>query len=140
MGVFRMTNAELIKGLRWCADESICFDDFSGEKCPYFDEKKDSCSVDEILHAAADALEAAEKCIKELEAQNAELVTKCNQLQAQMPKRGEWKWLSSTYDRVPREMRYWCSVCHHEEITHNDKPWKHYCPNCGARMRGEQDE
>ena len=52
-----MTNTELIKGLRWCADESICCDDFSGEKCPYFDEKKDSCSVDEILHDAADAIE-----------------------------------------------------------------------------------
>ena len=64
-----MDNAKLIDGLRWCADESICCDDFSGEKCPYFDEKKDSCSVDEILHAAADALEAAEKRIAELEAQ-----------------------------------------------------------------------
>ena len=62
-----MTNAELIDGLRWCADESICCDDFSGEKCPYFDEKKDSCSVDEILHAAADALESAEKRIARLE-------------------------------------------------------------------------
>lgn len=80
-----------------------------------------------------------------------ELTTKCNQLQAEvdnyekriaelMPKEGEWRWLSSTYDRVPCEMRYWCSVCHHEEITHNDKPWKRYCPNCGARMKGENDE
>lgn len=54
---------ELVNALRWCADESICCDDFSGEKCPYFDEKKDSCSVDEILHAAADALEAADEKI-----------------------------------------------------------------------------
>lgn len=60
-------NAELIDGLRWCADESICCDDFSGEKCPYYDEKKDSCSVDEILHAAADALEEDDKRINVLE-------------------------------------------------------------------------
>lgn len=66
-----MQNAKLIDGLRWCADESICCDDFSGEKCPYFDEKKDSCSVDEILHAAADALEADEQRVKELESQSA---------------------------------------------------------------------
>lgn len=64
-----MENTELINGLRWCADESICCDDFSGEKCPYFDEKKDSCSVDEILHDAADALEAADKRIEKLEKQ-----------------------------------------------------------------------
>lgn len=64
-----MDNAELIKALRWCADESICCDDFSGEKCPYFDEKKDSCSVDEIMLADAAALEAAGNRIAELEAQ-----------------------------------------------------------------------
>ena len=52
-----MTNDELIKALRWCADESICCDDFSGEKCPYCDVRKDSCSVDDILHDAADAIE-----------------------------------------------------------------------------------
>lgn len=62
-----MTNAELIKGLRWCAEEAICCDDLSGEKCPYFDEKKDLCSTDEILHDAADALEAAEERIAVLE-------------------------------------------------------------------------
>jgi predicted RNA-binding Zn-ribbon protein involved in translation (DUF1610 family) len=99
-----------------------------------------------MLNDAADALEAAEKCIKELEAQNelkdgtiTAMATDIGKLQAQMPKEGEWQWLSSTYDRVPREMRYWCSVCHHEEITHNDKPWKHYCPNCGARMQTVTD-
>lgn len=57
-----MKNEELINGLRWCADESIC-----GEKCPYFDEKKDFCSVEEILNDAADALEAAEHRIADLE-------------------------------------------------------------------------
>lgn len=49
-------------------------------------------------------------------------------------KRGKWQWLSSTYDRTPCEMRFRCSSCHHETITHGSDPWKKYCPNCGARM------
>lgn len=122
--VAKMTNAELIKGLRWCADESICCDDFSGEKCPCFDEKKDSCSVNEMLHAAADALEATEKRIAELE--------------AQLPKEGEW------IDMGDFEM---CSVC---KIAQRKKyrqynggfTWVRtdFCPKCGTRMmKGEQE-
>ena len=61
-------NDELIKALRWCADESICCDDFSGEKCPYCDVRKDSCSVDDILHDAADAIERLQKQNEELQA------------------------------------------------------------------------
>lgn len=123
-----MTNAELIKGLRWCADESICCDDFSGEKCPYFDEKKDSCSVDEILYAAADALEAAEKRIAELE--------------AQMPKRGEWIEDDTTYCGADRA-NYKCSLCGKiggtwkRGLTQDELP--NYCPNCGAKMKTVTD-
>jgi hypothetical protein len=111
-----------------------------------------TCERERMTRDAADALEAADKRIKELESQaaffDAEKLNyqenieyrdeRIKELEAQLPKEGEWKWLSSTYDRVPREMRYWCSACHHEEITHNDKPWKHYCPNCGARMDGAE--
>ena len=53
---------------------------------------------------------------------------------------GRWEWLSSTYDRTPCEKRYECSVCHHETISHGQDPWENYCPNCGARMDGGQDE
>ena len=59
-----MTNEELIKGLRWCADESICCDGFSGEKCPYFYDR-DCPKL--IMIDAADAIEASEKRIAELE-------------------------------------------------------------------------
>ena len=51
---------------------------------------------------------------------------------------GEWIWLSSTHDRIPCEMKFWCSVCHHEVIIHSSelsKPWENFCPNCGADMR-----
>lgn len=135
-----MTNAELIKGLRWCADESICCDDFSCEKCPYFDEKKDSCSVDEILHAAADALEAAE-------AEKVRLNTKCADLQSQinsmeneieelLPKDGEWeeRYIEDANPMFRR--RFYCSRCG-EWTTHGKT---RYCPNCGAKMKGENDE
>lgn len=52
---------------------------------------------------------------------------------------GQWKWLSSTYDRTPCEMRYMCDKCHHETITHGQEPWEKYCPECGAKMDGDGD-
>lgn len=144
-----MTNAELIKGLRWCADESICCDDFSGEKCPYFDEKKDSCSVDEILHAAADALEAAEKRIAELEKR----LPKEGECEAKKPKTVketeysfycdcptcggrlisnlDGEWCAGSFDRF-------CRMCG-QKID-----WSEYCGRsnkpCGARMDGERKD
>lgn len=51
---------------------------------------------------------------------------------------GKWKWLSCTYDRVPKEKEYECSECHHKTIVHgDDMPWEKYCPHCGARMDEE---
>ena len=54
--------------------------------------------------------------------------------------KAKWVWLSSTYDRTPCEMRYACSNCHHETITHNSDPWEKFCPNCGSDMREANDE
>lgn len=52
---------------------------------------------------------------------------------------GKWKWLSCTYDRVPKEKEYECSECHHKTIVHgDDMPWEKYCPNCGAKMDGTE--
>ena len=57
---------------------------------------------------------------------------------AEPVRHGKWKWLSCTYDRVPKEMEYECSECHHKTIVHgDDMPWEKYCPNCGARMDAE---
>ena len=53
---------------------------------------------------------------------------------------GRWQWISSTYDRIPCEKRYWCSKCHHETITHDSEPWERFCPNCGARMDGKDGD
>ena len=53
-------------------------------------------------------------------------------LQAQLPKRGEWKPFDLTYGRSI----YSCSVC--EQATEvpmcMEKPMYAYCPNCGAKM------
>jgi hypothetical protein len=67
-----------------------------------------------LLSDAADALEAAEKRIAELE--------------AQIPKEGEWIDIDGT-------MFAECSVCgkRHYGCT------SPYCDMCGARMRGEHD-
>ena len=54
---------------------------------------------------------------------------------AEPVRHGKWKWLSCTYDRVPKEKEYVCSECHHKTIVHgDDMPWEKYCPNCGCRM------
>lgn len=79
-----------------------------------------------LLHDAADALEADEQRIAELE--------------KQMPKEG--KWLRT--DAFPH--RIYCSVCYKTYVP-NDR-WqiwvdgdipKKFCPNCGAKMKGEQE-
>ena len=54
----------------------------------------------------------------------------------EVPK-GKWVWVSSTFDRTPCEMRFRCSNCLHETITHGQEPWDKFCPNCGAYMGKE---
>lgn len=56
-------------------------------------------------------------------------------IDAEPVRHGKWKWLSCTYDRVPKEKEYECSECHHKTIVHgDDMPWEKYCPQCGCRM------
>ncbi len=100
-------NAELIKALKACANNCSC------DKCPY-GEQQECPSTESMMNDAADALEAAEKRIAELE--------------AQIPKEGEWIDIDGT-------MFAECSVCgkRHYGCT------TPYCDMCGARMRGEHD-
>jgi hypothetical protein len=48
------------------------------------------------------------------------------------PKRGEW-----IGTRIGHYPGYECSLCHY-----GVQPWNttRYCPNCGARMKGADDE
>ncbi len=99
-----MNNSELIKALKDAEGYMI----YVAPNC--------YASIEAIkaIRDAADALEAAEKRIAELE--------------AQIPKEGEWIDIDGT-------MFAECSVCgkRHYGCT------TPYCDMCGARMRGEHD-
>ena len=122
-----MTNEELIKTLRYCgnfADRDGC-----DEECPYFNDK--DCPK-RIMCDAADALEAAEKRIAELSLDCEMYQQKSMELDAQMPKQG--KWISDLPNGLFENVNPWkCSVCGKHQHFRED-----YCPNCGARMRGEE--
>jgi len=72
----------------------------------------------ELIHKILDADLLNAKCIDVVEV-----------------KHGKWEWASSTSDRTPCEMEYYCSECNHKVITHLHEPWDNFCPNCGADMR-----
>ena len=121
-----MNNAELIAALRYCGN----FEDREGcdEECPYFNDK--DCPK-RIMCDAADALEAAEQRIAELE--------------KQIPKEGEWL----RTDAFPH--RVYCSCCYKTYVPNeNWQIWqddadnfglpRNYCPNCGAKMDGADGE
>ena len=78
-----------------------------------------------LLRDAADALEAVDKRIAEL-----------------IPKEGEWIEDDTTYCGADRA-NYKCSLCGKiggtwkRGLTQDELP--NYCPNCGAKMKGEND-
>lgn len=107
-----MTNAELIKALR--------------EAKKHF-WTQPQIELYPMMEAAADVLEADEKfhaeLIKNIEHWKKQVI----RLRAQLPKEGEW---------IPNSpFTGNCSECGGDGNL-KDK----YCPNCGARMRGGQEE
>lgn len=111
-----MTNAELIKALRICANQTCC------DNCPRYDidhtQDAQRCCI-QLINDAADALEADEKRIAEL-----------------MPKEGEW------IDGDARHVTARCSVCRRLRLG-NGAEWANkyvrFCENCGAKMKGAND-
>lgn len=105
-------NAELIAALRWCQTRgcSKCVALLDNGSCKYGGAIK-------IFEAAADALEAAEQRIAELE--------------AQLQKEGEWIGVAPDIDTVQ------CSVCGYN--LYSEEFETPYCPWCGARMRTVTD-
>ena len=90
-----------------------------------------------LLHDAADALEAAEQRIAELERilkavqENSGINFRLwQEAEAQIPKEGEW--IEDEYGYIH------CSKCE-MEWDEPEHPQTNYCPNCGARMKGEQE-
>lgn len=47
------------------------------------------------------------------------------------------KWIMHIDDLFPVESTKECSKCHHEQSLIIDD---NFCPNCGAEMKGEEDE
>ncbi len=107
-----------------------------------------------LLGTAADMLEVDEQQITELEKEleiwtarsfegkigsmaltNLNLRMKINELEAQLPKKGEW---IEVYDQlqIPQKEHgtYRCSAC--GQVM--KYPWNH-CPNCGVKMKKEKE-
>ena len=80
--------------------------------------------INEVLNRAADALEAAEKRIADLETALAACRARKGE---QMPKDGEW---------IDEQRGRWiyakCNLCGKVQDVRSN-----YCPNCGAKMKGE---
>ncbi len=120
-----MTNAELITELTYHA----------------------SIEKRKLLSDAADALEAAEKRIAELESNNpiveSVLVDKLNQRIAELEEQKEpvlniWVAHGIRDKNVP--FGYDCSRCGKWVIIRAQEADEyHYCPNCGARMEGRKE-
>lgn len=150
-----MMREELIKALRKCGKASAdrCWD------CTYYD--REPWCESALANDAADALEAADKRIAELEADKKTLVNvvkdksdfratkdamRIAELEAQLQKEGEW--IVEEIDDCGYKWRKWrCSACREvvkrgwKQTKDGEKPKHKYCPNCGAKMtKGEQDE
>ena len=121
-----MTNAELIAALRYCiSDEYVKKGCLICPICAPRQGEMKCNSQDDAIKYVADALEAADKRIAELE--------------AQLPKEGEWIELD--------KIKTYCSNCNWASysmlvqkdafILRNNKT--KYCPNCGAKMQAVTD-
>ena len=157
-----LANGVLVKLLR-C--EGKTEEECRSDKCPYIG-ADGWCDESRMLRDAADALETEEKRIdglqklvnintkrcealrKQLRQSHASYEKHLKELEAQLPKEGEWipgKELSREYvgnccvEIIYENFR--CSACGVIIEEHKKPKWKH-CTNCGARMRknGEQFE
>lgn len=153
-------NAELIKALRRCSYTTVAGADREDGYCKpcayYAEDSADVTCIDRMMIDAADALEAAEKRIDgllklvDINTERCEAVRKqlreahesyekhIAELEAQIPKRGEW------IDGDARQVTARCSVCGHLRLG-NGAEWANkyvrFCENCGARMRkGAENE
>jgi uncharacterized Zn-finger protein len=101
------------------------------------------------LNAAADALEAADKRIAELNTKCADQQSQINSMESEieelLPKEGEWIEREDLESAMKGKVV--CSICGEPqfalELTNEFVRMKNqktnYCPNCGAKMKGEQE-
>lgn len=151
-----MENVEVIEALQNCANANYEYqaEGASCSKCPY--NKVIYCKRT-LMRAATDALKATEKRIVELEKEleiwtarsfegkigsmaltNLNLKKEIYELKAQLPKEGEWITTRTEY----HDGEIYCSICDHDAPTEGDyrQVKTKYCPNCGAKMKGGNDD
>ncbi len=66
---------------------------------------------------------------------NLNLRMEISKLEAQLPKRGEWKCSYPEIEPNPMFMYGICSICGFEQSISNKL---NYCPNCGAKMEVQE--
>ena len=124
-----MTKEELIKHLKECRKNLYC------KNCVFYK----TCPMRSVLISdAADALEAADKTIEDLEV----ALAAYKSIEGQLTKEGEWlrndKEQDGFDDVVWRYAK--CTVCGDSRFSYYAarKNFR-YCPNCGAKMKGAND-
>lgn len=94
----------------------------------------DCSKFDTLKRMLNDALEASEKRIANLETALAACIMRRGE---QLPKEGKW---ISEYDGFEWSVR--CSVCGEEALIKeggsHDHAYSNFCPNCGAKMNGKE--
>lgn len=121
---------ELVKELRICSSELICFD------CPL--SYRESCSSDKLMADAAAAIEALLKENKELIEDRPEMVENDGHWEWRKPngeviepKRGKWvvREVDIPGELHPVAFRCMCSMCRNEYVFPRIPK---YCPDCGS--------
>lgn len=126
---------ELVKALRnHASKESDC------RSCKYYYYnivKYDTCSSS-LCAAAASAIEELQQIADHHEQSAKDYWKEACEYKAQMPKRGEFEYVRG--DGVTCCDGWECSVC--GKTYHTNVPYfgeYKFCPNCGAKMIGEQN-
>ena len=140
--------SKLVKALRCKRDDCegcdlAFFDKDEGWICRYAAKNDDAADAVEALNRLLDQnTQRCEALRKQLREAHESYERHLNELEEQLPKRGEWV----EENRRPRSSQFVCSECHrtaYDPQPTRDKAWRKrcryaYCPNCGAKMEVQE--